>query len=272
MLEWLLQYTRKYEYKLSADLLLNKDEECQIRYILALKVDRKKILNIYEDEFLSLSFLPGTSSALVIAVTGVGLNVGGKQTEEFVKSASSNHKRNILFVIDKKRSWFTQPRVIENICKYTLYLMGYIGTATVTTLGHSMGGYGAILLSKYLPVNNVVAFAPQYSMNRCVVFERRWKEYRKFILRPAVSGLNEALVDDSQYFILFGNDRRDIRHKNKFKIAANVHLFSIPRGGHNPAAVLKEINILNMVLDSAIEGNAFKVDELLKNVDATKLA
>lgn len=230
-------------------------------------IDFDAVSTLYEDENLRLGFLPGNSNELILAITGIGHRIGANQTEEFVRSASADGERNVLFVVDKKRSWFTQPGVIENTCEHSMRIMQRLGCDSVATVGSSMGGYGAILFSKFLPVSNAVAFAPQYSMNRLVVFERRWREYRKHIKRAPVPGLNEAIVNTTKYFIVYGNDSRDRRHLRKFAPAQNLFLFCVQNGEHNPAKHLKERGVLFDLLSSGLSGDSERFSEILEALD-----
>ena len=214
------------------------------------------IADHYEDDVLQLRYMPGRSARLVIAITGVGHNMGAEQTEEFVASASANGENHVLFVIDRKRSWFTQPGVIERTCAETQTLMAKIGCEAVSTLGNSMGGYGAILLGKYLPVSACVAFAPQYSMNRLIVFERRWRKHRPNIRRAPVWGLNAALSERTRYLIVYGDDPQDLKHQRKFRTADNLTMAVLPGGGHSPAARLKELGQLQAVLTCGLAGDS----------------
>jgi hypothetical protein len=222
---------------------------------MSLSTSPAEITTIYEDDVLRLRFLPGRDAKLVLAFTGVGHNMGAEQTEEFISSASANGAHNVLFVIDSKRSWFTQPGVIETTCRETRRLMQEIGCDTIATLGNSMGGYGAVLFGKYLPVSTCVAFAPQYSMNRLVVFERRWRKHRKHMRRAPMRGLNQAIVSQTRYFIVYGDDPQDLKHQRRFRPADNLVMAIIPEGGHNPAARLKELGTLNALLDAGLAGN-----------------
>ena len=132
------------------------------------------MITLFEDETTRISSIENLESNYVtLCFTGVGHALGGidVQREEFLKASNES---TAIFVVDKLRSWgnkldFRQLVRIVNL---------YSSKKKINAIGNSMGGFLAVIASKHINIDNVVAFVPQYSVNKKIIpNENRWDKY-----------------------------------------------------------------------------------------------
>lgn len=211
---------------------------------------------IVDDDELRIGALGDTGAHLVVSFSGIGHEDRPVQGVEFTGLATGRGARPALFVIDKRRSWYTTPGLIERITDVVTRRMAQSGATELTLMGSSMGGYGAVLFSKFLPANRAIAFSPQFSMDRSVVWEHRWKVFRSRIGEHRLKSCAEAVNPDTRYYIVFGNYTHDLKHRWKFQRVPAFRTWVVPGTGHNIAKIMK----MDGTLDAAV--NAMMVDDL----------
>lgn len=223
----------------------------------------------YEDERLRVKYLPasgedGGKHGLVVAFSGVGLSLGGMQPDEFAGTASQAGGRNhVLFVTDKLRSWFSAPGLMDQITAHVREAAEHVGVSTVSTIGNSMGAYGAVRLSREFPVATVVAFSPQYSMNPDIVAETRWQEHRPAIDLSRHLPLKDCMAPPTRYNLVFGGlGRSEIRHRDLFPVFPGVRLLTLPGAGHNVVQKIKEFGLLSSLVSAFFAQDDARVDEI----------
>ena len=90
----------------------------------------------------------------VLSFSSIGAGTKHIQNEEFFNLTK---KHNVLFIRDITRSWFNNvdaKLIKKNISKKLCY-----------AIGHSMGGFNAIIFSTLHNVQKVIAFSPQFSIH-----------------------------------------------------------------------------------------------------------
>lgn len=196
---------------------------------------------IIDDEHLRVGVINNPSDSTVLCFSGIGEIVRGVdiQSPEFVRASNSNG--NAIFIIDKDRSWGNNFS-LQNLFNY---LKPYTDHKQIYALGNSMGGFLAILASKYIKISVVVAFVPQYSISKKQVpNEDRWEQYTKNILEFKYESLENCFLDDTQYYIVSGNDRKDRQHWERFPSGQNIHKLILRQSNrpHQAAQHLKDLN------------------------------
>jgi hypothetical protein len=192
---------------------------------------------VYADHHYRVSFRPGQSSLSVLAFCGVGLNLGGMQTEEFRTALGDNC--STYFIADTKRSWWNDGRVEKVIDRAISHALLRTPDAKFAAIGNSMGGCGA-LVAAYLDgrIGRCLAFAPQGDI-RLSAQENQWMNYRKrirqhrwptFALRPA----------RGQAKIVFGATD-DLWHQKVFT-AAGMPITVYEGHGHSVGRELRDTN------------------------------
>lgn len=206
---------------------------------------------LFCDDDLRITRLGDTSAAGVfICFTGVKQALGGIGSEEFVGStAVPGH--SAIFVHDLQRSWynrFSREKLIE-------ILLPAVAGKRVTTIGNSMGGFGAILISSIIPVQTVIAFAPQFSVHPEIVpYEKRWREFTSEISHFRYASLAEAFANGANIYTINGD--ADEMHWLQFPQRSNCEHVLLDESGHEPAQVIKSAGILSSLIRECMRGGS----------------
>lgn len=201
---------------------------------------------LHESETLQVKHLAGTEPTLVITFGSVSGGLGGVQIDEFVGTASGGGQNHVLFVRDKLRSWFSREDVLPPLLGLLNDFIAANDFRTVRTIGNSMGGYGALLLTKHLKVDVAVAFVPQLSMHPDVIRENRWQRHRENFGPLLERNVAECLVEETQYYAIFGQENRpDRKHLRLLQPSPGLRVYNVPGAGHDVAAKLKQAGLLS---------------------------
>lgn len=167
----------------------------------------------------------------------------------------------LLFKINND-DWFQQlPTSIWEHLENSLAKHSYIrrvGTGT------SMGGYAAIAFSKILNLETVLAYSPQYRIDRN--FDQRWAEFSKNIVWRYHITLDSINIK-CKYLIVFdpcGADGLQVNYLKKIIPSPNLTLWSISYIGHCAARFLHELNQLKLVTAQALKRLSFQGISLQK--------
>lgn len=195
------------------------------------------------------SYKPGTNNTLIISISSKGANAGDNVTPEFDRLLTS-YGCHIGFALDMKKTWFNRQETFDGIRAAIDRVQEDINPQKTVFLGLSMGGFGAILFSKYCVCTNVVALSPQIDLtapwdNR---YERYYKEIPEFIF-PTVL---DCFVDTTQYDIVVGRSTLDAEHVNLIPNQANINIHRLPHPGHSPIDYWKNNGTLFEELRSLI--------------------
>ena len=197
---------------------------------------------LLDNSLLKVTVSPKNNKTAVICFTGIGHALGGIdiQGNEFYKISSD---ATAIFIIDKQRSWGNNIDFIslKNI------LQPYIEDKVLYSIGNSMGGFLAILASRFFDFTSVVSFVPQYSVSKKIIpTENRWDQYVKKIKNWKYESLEGSFQDNTVYYIISGLGHYDREQVKYFPNQGNIRkvLFLNPIYGHNVAARLKEMGVL----------------------------
>jgi len=199
---------------------------------------------LVNNENLFISRRQRNSPSTTLCFTGIGHAIGGVdiQSEEFVRATSDS---DTFFIIDKQRTWG------NNIDWDLLKEVVNAGSQNrFSAIGNSMGGFLAILSSCLFRVEIVVAFVPQFSVDKRVVDERRFDEYVDKIDNFVYSSLSNCFKKETEYYCFFGVGGDDDKQLNLFPQSENLHkiLFPESRFCHSVAQVLKDHGVLYEVI------------------------
>lgn len=218
------------------------------------------IAPVYQDDALVVSQMGDPEMPrVVLCFAGIGrpgkeqpraaTAVGGVQVAEFVGSAQLENS-SVLHIADVRRSWFNGFEA-ERLLGV---LHPLIAGKRLVSLGNSMGGFGAIWITKYLPVELALAFVPQFSVHPGIVpRERRWREYTSRITDWRAESLADCFVPGTRYYTF--NSDRDFLHWRHFRPAANIDHFVLRDGGHEAAAKIKAAGVLGTVIRACADGD-----------------
>lgn len=228
---------------------------------MALTVD-----TVFQDKDLTLRWLPGSTHRMVVVFTGMKSEFGGQPLDEFAGSASCRGENNVLFVTDRKATWFAAPGLWRKIVRMVKELRASEGIAEIATLGNSMGGYGAMLLPRDVRVRRAIGFAPQITMDRSLLVDARWPDVQKRYGALPVRSIADTVGENrTQYYALAGgNCPEDIAHLNLLPEHKRMHRWVLPQGRHNLARSLKDAGVLHDVVSAIIRGRKARVETLLE--------
>ena len=220
---------------------------------------------VLQDEELILRWLPGSTRRMVVVFTGMKSGFGGEPLDEFAGSASCRGENNVLFVTDRRATWFAAPGIWRRTVKMIKFLRKAESISEIVTLGNSMGGFGALLLPRDLRVTRAIAFAPQVTMDRALLNDIRWPDVQKRYGTLPVGNVGETFAETrTQYYALAGdNCPEDIAHLDLLPEHKRLHRFVLPQGRHNLARSLKDAGLLGDVVSSIIRGRKARVEALL---------
>ena len=216
----------------------------------------------------------GTSDTLVLCFSGIGTVDQDCPPPEFIRSATCDGIHNVLFLADPQRSWLNAPGLIAQMQEEIRSFRLICGSTRTVAMGHSMGGFSALVAPSFTNVHQVLAFAPQYSVHPEVVpDDHRWANWRGRIGHFAIRSVADHLNGETAYCVIHGRHGREAPQRDRFPRMKNLRHYVMPLTNHNVPQRLKTLGILPQVTSLAIEGRARKLLLLMKaRTKATLLA
>lgn len=148
-------------------------------------------------------------------------------------------------VMPRANEWYHYPEMEAALAAVRADIPA--GTRVIT-YGMSMGAYAAYRFSEPLAADAVIAFSPQYSVDRWRVWwERRWSSEGKSLIWDRQLPRKEA----SKY-VFYDPLNQDRRHIRRLRKEAELDLVRIYFSGHASIAYVQECGMLeSAVLDIA---------------------
>ncbi|UWQ22041.1 hypothetical protein [Jannaschia sp. W003] len=229
-----------------------------------------EIETVYEDADLTLRWLPGSTPRMVVVFTGMKRGFGGAEPDEFAASASCGGENAVLFVTDRKATWFAAPGLWKRAVAMIRTVRRSEGVEEVVSLGNSMGGFAALLLPRDLRVARAVAFAPQVTMDRDVLIDARWPDVEALYGAAPARDVGETVGETrAQYYVAVCADcPEDQAHAALMPQLRRVHRLAVPCAGHNPARVLREAGVLGDVVGALVRGRKARAERILAGMGA----
>lgn len=174
-----------------------------------------------------------------------------RETDTVFEGESFFAKRGIpaVFFLARRNDWWQSPEIwdaIKTLQDFNLWDKYH----HITTYGLSMGGYGALVFSKAVKANRVIAIAPQFSINTDVVpFETRWAEDRERI-RFLYDDMADGLIRDGEVIVFY--DRFfdfDKRHVDMIAELRPVEKFLVNFSTHTVARALNDMGIFSQIME-----------------------
>jgi hypothetical protein len=190
-----------------------------------------------------VDYIDNGANKTIISFTGVfhEFGTGNDFKKEFIQ-LSDQTNFNIMFVSDKERSWHNGIDVDK--------IKSKLVNQEVITLGNSMGAYSAIQFANDINVKKAIAFSTQYSIHPDIVPEEtRWPD--------AVNNMKQwrykhlIFNDTTEYYIISGNDKKELYHTNMIPNQPNIHKF-IVKGDHEVALRLKSKGTLYSIISDIL--------------------
>lgn len=214
-----------------------------------------QIYDLLQDDALFIKYLPGRGDTLVVSFSGEGLDSASVPGIEFVGSSSDNGQNHVLFVSDASRCWLNTPCMAERIIDVIEKTVAEFDIKRVVALGNSMGGSMALILSRMIHFDAVLAIVPQYSVDPAVVpNERRWKPFRDQIDTFRFSKIDSLRPDRTKYFIVHAGRPKELPQVLRFQEQRGVGHYVLPHMSYRLAARLKSEGTLDPLIRYALAG------------------
>jgi pimeloyl-ACP methyl ester carboxylesterase len=173
----------------------------------------------------------------VLSFSSIGRGVRFVQNEEFFNLTK---KYNIFFIRDITRSWFNNvdiKLIKKNLNKKNCY-----------AIGHSMGGFNAIIFSTLYDVRKVIAFSPQFSIHPNITKDATFMNYSSRIKKWRYPKLKFSKNTD--YLLIFGDDVKEKYHASLMPKQENIKILYIKNCDHNTAGKLKKQKKLYKIINN----------------------
>lgn len=211
----------------------------------------------------------GRSQRLVLSFSGIGSQGEAVPPYEFAKIATNNGEHSALFIIDPKRTWLNGDGLIEQIVEAVDAYAKEVGADEIVTLGHSMGGFAAIVLSGYLPVKTAIALSPQFSVHPDIVGDDpRWMYFRKHIKTHRLGGADAHMNAQTTYHVFHGGRSVEHPQRDRFPMKKNLYHTVLPKIAHRVPQKLKDLGLLERIMRAAMNDRARKVRLTLEPLGA----
>lgn len=224
---------------------------------------------VMRDDALALRWMQGRGDRMVVVFTGMKRGLGGAGFDEFAGSASQGGLNSVLFVTDRRATWFSAPGLWRHTVKMIRYVRLTERVREIVTLGTSMGGYAALLLPRDVKVSRAIAFAPQVTMDRTLLDDDRWPDVAARYGPPPVRSVGDTVAGTgTEYILVASRDcRADVAHLDLMPDDPRVVRFMLPGGRHNPAGLLKQAGLLSHVVGALVAGRRYKARQMLRRLE-----
>lgn len=214
---------------------------------------------------------------------------------EFVHSLQDK-ECDVLFLRDRHRAYYQSGvkgagRTVDEVAHFIRSFVSQGKYDKLVTLGHSMGGYAAILIASKINADICLAISTlsfldpenrtKYGDNRYAHEKQRLWESRKessayFDLKNYfASKTHSEAKDRCSYFLFYGeNDGLDKVHADRMTCTGHrVNVFEIAGGDHNTARTMRESGMLSRIFDNILAPtgtNAGSLPELIEHEDLVR--
>lgn len=227
-----------------------------------------QIETVLDTDTIQISRHSGESRRLVVCFAGIGLEEDRVPKIEFANVATGGGADTALFIADPTRSWMNAPHFVETVVEFVTYAAAEVDAKEVLTLGHSLGGFAAMVLPAYYPIKSAVAFSPQYSVHpQIAADDPRWMEYRGAIRKFRIPELGPVLTDRTSYYVFHGDHTDETPQRERFPQRANLHHFIIPGAEQRVSRVIKRRASLMDVVHQCFDDAPEAVEQSLQHLN-----
>lgn len=217
-------------------------------------MDENEIL--FEDYDIAVA--PGTNDELIIALCSIG-DPGKIPAMEWKGTvAQIGGRQHAIFMRDRVKSWYNSRNGWDAMIAWIRDYCARHGITRIYAFGLSMGGFGAAILARYLPLRRTLMLAPQASTQPEVYFDMRFRQYWEQIAEPHCPSVHHIGPCDTQFACVYTVDNLwDTLHAGMINDALPNCQFIPIRGDHNVGGELQErqehIRLLRWLLEREID-------------------
>ncbi len=220
---------------------------------------------VHEDAALRIAVLEGDPRRLVVVFTGLGQGMGPVRLAEFEASSSGEGRNTVIFVADKRSTWYEAPGLADRVRSELARLIAAMAPERTLFVGNSMGGYGAILFSAALAPQTVLAFGPQWSLRPgAVPGETRWRRAAERVGEIRTASLADSFAPSTDYILLHGLAGADRAQAAMFPEGQRIRHYLVPGRDHDTGQALKQAGLLPGLVRAALAGRMARVDRLIR--------
>ena len=228
-----------------------------------------EITEIISDGPLRIARSEGRSDLLVVSFSGVGRQQWPEPPIEFYRAAKGAADNPALFVRDLSRSWLNAPGMAERIAHTIEAEAARSGATRIAAVGNSMGATMALILSRMVRFDTVMAFTPQVSVHPDIVPEEtQWMGYRDAIRQYRFDRIDSLPTRRSKIYMLHGDRPSELIHALRFPKARGLSHLILPGMGHKLTFALKERGVLHDLVSHALAGRSIRYRKLLERQGA----
>lgn len=195
------------------------------------------------------------SSQLIISVSGVGDIEKDEMPFESRGSIEEGcPEASSIFVRDTSRSWYTNEDGFDGLIEFLCAFIEQQDVKDVTVYGVSMGACGALLISKHIKANRVVAISPRTLIGESCSYDGRLRDLSEKIKSPRHPDLAKLDYGLTKATIIASIDTpEDAAHASRM-VGTGVRVLGA-RGDHNVAHTMRLKGLLPRLVKSSIDGD-----------------
>lgn len=222
---------------------------------------QEELITLIDNDYVKITYFDKKSDDVVISFSSTPRLAQGEEIaiEQFIGTLSCNNMTGI-FIIDKQSSYGNKLNFSEIAAAIAPLV---VKANRVHAIGYCMGGFLAILMSKVINLNSVVAITPQWSIHPDILPESSYlREFTNRVVDWVYPSLENKFAESTEYYIFNSDDEDDQYQIKFFPVQKNVHIFEFgPAFGHDlPEALDGKLEDLML---SCINGNPEFVSEFI---------
>lgn len=199
-------------------------------------------------------------NCLVVAFTGAAQGFGAIPFEFHRTMTGADCA--VLFVRDRNTQWYqyglgeesSPDRVEHEIREAKLRC----GAKRLVMIGNSMGGFGALLFSRFVPTDAVLAFVPQTVIlpeELEALGDLRWIDTLRTVPTFYFGDLATLSPPSARVTLVFGSEEPlDREHSERLSRVWNCELVEVAGSGHDATKTLRDRDQLAHLISGAIKG------------------
>lgn len=217
---------------------------------------------IYDDASVRVIWQPGNSEFTLVTFGNLINLANGVHFFGDVPAKKLDY--TCIGFMAKKPNWFPKESINKAIVSIQKYL---VDAAEIITYGGSMGGYAAIKYSANLKANIVIAFCPQWSIDKeeCKGRNPGFQEYYSSAL--AGMGIQSSDISGSVYLFFDPQHSNDVYHANTItnKAVEANHIF-VRSVGHLVTGALAGTSNMKNIIRLARANNISELSNLVNQI------
>lgn len=234
-------------------------------------IHRRPVEILLRNDWIQLLFSRGTTKTLKVVCSGI-IAEPKKIFSGYTRYFLNETDDHVLFFRDVKNSWMNEEGLYETLVEAVKAVCEEYDIDHVQTMGTSMGGFAAFLISKDVGAKESVGMAALYSVD--INFEpkdRRWWEYIERYDEIRYSSLDGHLSDGCQYTVFMAGKGPDGKFQAKhFAKIPNCQIYIFKDYWHYFSEELQAYGIYDDIIQAAFDGDDRKIQHLIAPLNGHK--